>query len=219
MEVGLVRKRAGFATKTVLSDRQTSAQRTRTNGQVTGHSGISDWCSVNLDEMPFVTGRDDSNSDRGETGERQGPLSRRANNVWIDTNCSSNSHERVVAGLVQYNTAIVGPENWAPIAVYARAEDGTVVGGLQGHTHWDWLSITQAWVEERHRGTGIGSRLLSAVEQLSKTRGCKHAMLDTFSFQAEHFYRRFGYETMFIVANYPGSHSRLFMRKELIVQE
>jgi hypothetical protein len=44
---------------------------------------------------------------------------------------------------------------------------------------------------------------------------CKHARLDTFSFQAKGFYEKLGYVAFGALDGFPGEHRRYFLRKKL----
>jgi GNAT superfamily N-acetyltransferase len=75
------------------------------------------------------------------------------------------------------------------VLLHDAERDGTeaLVGGLIGETVWQWLSVRLLWVDPAHRGAGHGQRLLAAAEAEAIRRGCHHARLDTFSFQAADF--------------------------------
>ena len=65
------------------------------------------------------------------------------------------------------------------------------------------------------RGQSQGERLLLAVEQEARTRGCKRAVVETSSFQAPGFYKRHGFEEFGQVEFGFGGHTRIFLRKNL----
>jgi hypothetical protein len=46
-------------------------------------------------------------------------------------------------------------------------------------------------------------------------RGCAHAHLDTFSYQARPFYERRGYQVFGMLQDYPPGQQRFFMEKTL----
>jgi hypothetical protein len=46
-------------------------------------------------------------------------------------------------------------------------------------------------------------------------RGCHHALLDTFDFQAREFYEKLGYAVFGSLDDFPRAHVRLFMKKAL----
>ncbi len=128
--------------------------------------------------------------------------------------------DAVLAGLVAYNRGFAPAPHAAPLAVSARGRDGALVGGVVAATLWaetgdGWLEIALVWVAEGARGRGLGRRLLGAAEREAARRGCRHAALDTFEFQARPFYERAGYTVFGVQEGYPPGHRRYFMRKTL----
>jgi len=134
--------------------------------------------------------------------------------VRIDSEVSEADERAVVRGLLAFNEAWIGPSNEQPIRLVARDELG-VVGGLLGHTRWKWLYVAKLWVDERGRGKGIGTQLLTSAEQLALTRGCTDASLDTFEYQARPFYEKLGYELFGTLDGYPPGFRQFYLRKRL----
>jgi GNAT superfamily N-acetyltransferase len=95
------------------------------------------------------------------------------------------------------------------------SDPGALVGGLIGETVWQWLSVRLLWVDPAHRGKGNGRDLLAAAEAEARRRGCRHARLNTFSFQAAGFYERCGYRQVLCLEDFPRGHQRLFYVKSL----
>lgn len=118
-------------------------------------------------------------------------------------------------GLTAHALPIVGKAGFKPIAVFARDAEGKVVGGIAAMVNWQWLSINLVWIDESLRGTGLGHRLLEAIEAAGRERGCTRAHLDTFSYQARPFYERHGYELFATLEDYPEGQRRYFLRKDL----
>ena len=114
-----------------------------------------------------------------------------------------------------YNEAKAGPGNYERMFISARDTDGGLVGGLIGATYWGWLFVSVLVVDEACRGTGVGGDLLARAEALAIERGATHAYLDTFSFQAEPFYARRGYEPFGRLSDFPQGHGRAWMSKPL----
>jgi GNAT superfamily N-acetyltransferase len=102
-----------------------------------------------------------------------------------------------------------------PLAVFLRDTDSTIVGGVWGQINWNWLHVGLFWIAEALRGSGYGRRLLAAIEQVARERGCQYAHLDTFSYQARPFYEALGYEVFARLDDYPPRHQRFFMKKTL----
>ncbi|MEU6476033.1 N-acetyltransferase [Streptomyces sp. NPDC047017] len=91
-----------------------------------------------------------------------------------------------------------------PLHVWALDESGDLAGGLVGHTWTSWLHVTYLWVDARHRGAGLGSRLLRRAERTARDRrDCAAVRLETWDFQAPEFYRGHGYEVVGVIPDYP----------------
>lgn len=125
--------------------------------------------------------------------------------------------QSLIGGLIAYNTSMAEPENYRPLTIFLRDERGQIVGGLNGYTNWGWLFIGHLWLSETVRGKDYGTRLVLAAEQEAVSRGCRHAHLDTFSFQARGFYEKLGYEVFGALEDYPAGHTRFYLRKRDLV--
>ncbi|MDP9139519.1 MAG: GNAT family N-acetyltransferase [Pseudomonadota bacterium] len=125
------------------------------------------------------------------------------------------ARKAILAPLVDYNTRQAGPGQHRPIAVLVGDESGKVIGGLWGHTGYDWLFTLLLVVPEALRGRGVGTEIMQLAEREAVQRGCHGAWLDTFEFQARGFYERLGYECFGEIPDYPKGQSRYFMRKLL----
>ena len=122
----------------------------------------------------------------------------------------------IVGPLVEYNVSQAGASHNRPIAVLVKDKDGGVVGGLWGHTGYEWLFTQFLVVPAGFRGRGIGTEIMQIAEREAISRGCHSAWLDTFEFQARGFYERIGYECFGELPNYPQGFSRFFMKKKLV---
>lgn len=101
-----------------------------------------------------------------------------------------------------------------PLDVILRRPDGEVVAGLTARTIWGWLRIDDLWVAAPLRGQGYGSQLLGHAETIARQRGCIHAELKTFSFQARGFYERHGFRVIGQLDDYPPGESFYWLRKD-----
>jgi ribosomal protein S18 acetylase RimI-like enzyme len=108
-------------------------------------------------------------------------------------------------------------ERQAPLHVWAMDESsGELAGGLVGHTWATWLHVTYLWVDGRHRGAGLGGRLLAVAERIAqKDRACTAARLETWDFQAPEFYRKQGYEVVCVIPDYPPGITEYTLTKRL----
>ena len=122
-------------------------------------------------------------------------------------------HE-IISNLVTANDMVAPREDYRPLAATARQHD-RLVGGAAGHTHWGWLFISHLWVDDRHRGAGLGSGLMDSMEDAARRRRVGAAHLDTYDFQALEFYERLGYVVFGKLDDFPTGHTRYFLQKSL----
>ena len=101
------------------------------------------------------------------------------------------------------------------LAVYIRNDDDEVIGGLIGHTFGKWFIIKYLWIDKELRNKGFGSKILETAEDEAIKRGCAYAFVDTFNFQAPMFYKKYGYEMVLELENYPTTGKRQYFRKDL----
>ena len=118
-------------------------------------------------------------------------------------------------GISEYNEHQAGDDAGQNLCFVLQDPDGGVVGGVIGATHWNWLYINLMWLKEEFRGCGYGQRLLAMAEEEARRRGAKYAYLDTFSFQAPDFYKKYGYEIFGELADFPTGHRRYYLKKAL----
>ena len=129
------------------------------------------------------------------------------------------SHEAGSA-LSAHNRQFMAPAARVPFVLAARDADCALVGACVCETEWaaagrGWLHVDTLWVAERHRGAGLGSRLLAAAEAEGARRGCTRVHLDTAEFQARQFYEQRGYRVFGTQRDYPPGSARYFLEKAL----
>jgi len=112
--------------------------------------------------------------------------------------------EELLTGLRSYNGQFLDLATFSgDIGVYVRDEKGIMLGGLIGVRKGDWLNIDFLWVSDSVRGSGVGSELIKTAEDEARRQGCKHALVDTASFQARPFYEKQGYQLQMSLQDYP----------------
>jgi GNAT superfamily N-acetyltransferase len=121
----------------------------------------------------------------------------------------------VLDPLVAFNKAMSGRDDHRPLILSVHDSVGEPIGGLWGHTAYDWLFVALLFVPEPLRGRGVGKELLRRAEHEARSRGCHGAWLDTFEFQARGFYERCGYACFGELADYPRGSARYFLKKAL----
>ena len=134
--------------------------------------------------------------------------------VHIGSNMNPEEEKAVVRGLLAFNEKQIGPSNEEPVKFVAFDIEG-VVGGLIGHIRWRWLYVAKLWVDERARRQGVGTKLLTAAEDLARSRSCIGVSLDTFEYQARPFYEKLGYELFGTLDGYPPGSRQFYLSKKL----
>ncbi len=123
--------------------------------------------------------------------------------------------EIIGRGIREYNRQQVGDGSANFMCFVLYAPDKSIVGGIIGETHWNWLFINLMWIKEDLRGHGYGHQLLNRAEEEGRKRGATNAYLDTFSFQAPEFYNKHGYQVFGVLEDFPPGHRRYYFTKQL----
>jgi len=119
--------------------------------------------------------------------------------------------------LNDFNRASLMPDlQIEDLAVVIRDETSReILGGLWGHTSWDWLAIELVFVPEHLRGQGMAGRLIALAEEEALRRGCHSAWLDTLSSKALSLCERLGYSRFGELKDFPVGGNRYFLQKKL----
>jgi ribosomal protein S18 acetylase RimI-like enzyme len=138
----------------------------------------------------------------------------------LDTiyNPPSESLQPIHNGLVTYDRAQLpdrAPDESCRVAVLARDETGTIIGGIVGELFYDWLHVTTLWVDESCRKQYVGSQLINTLEEAAVGRAIFHSHLETTSFQALGFYQKHGYEVFGKLEGKPAGHTWYYLKKDL----
>ena len=135
--------------------------------------------------------------------------------VTVESAPTDELRTAILKRLGRFNAESGYPADPQTVAVVARGEDGSLVGGLWGKTVYDWLFVEYLFVDQELRGRNLGASLLSVAEQVAIDRGCVGAWLTTFPFQARQFYEKHGYRVFAELESSPRENVRIFMRKTL----
>ena len=124
------------------------------------------------------------------------------------------ARDRILAVIFEQARDAALPFTPEEIALEAWGGDRWL-GGLTARITQRWLFLHLLGVTREAQGTGVGSRLMRAVEDEARARDCLGVWLDTYSFQAPGFYARLGYEEVGRIPDYPPGHARVFLAKRL----
>ncbi|WP_312480547.1 GNAT family N-acetyltransferase [Kosakonia cowanii] len=123
--------------------------------------------------------------------------------IEIATQVTEQDKEELLSGLRRYNQQFIDSSGWGQVGIYSRNEAGAMIGGLIGTQKGLWLCIDFLWVSEEARGARLGSTLIRTAEEQAQRMGCRHAQVDTVSFQALPFYLKQGYELKLSLPDFP----------------
>lgn len=118
-------------------------------------------------------------------------------------------------GINQFNLEQTGDAGMQHLCFVLRGPDQEALGGVIGEVYWGWLYVNLMWLKPEARGRGFGSQLLASIEDEARRRGAKNVYLDTFSFQAPEFYKKYGYRVFGQLENFPAGQTRYFLTKAL----
>jgi len=121
----------------------------------------------------------------------------------------------LLEGLYHYNVEQTARDDGQWLAIFLRDETDRIVAGLHGWTWGGWMKVSFLWVSPQQRRQGRGRQLLLMAEAEARKRGCYNATLNTFSFQAPEFYRKFGYRIVATIEGLPEGHRQYTLVKDL----
>ncbi|GAB2645278.1 GNAT family N-acetyltransferase [Vibrio panuliri] len=130
------------------------------------------------------------------------------------------THLELTNGLESHSQNLAAPTynkqhfNWT-----LRDEQGKLIAALTADLLWDWLYISELWVDESCRGCGMGSQLMQQAEQYAQANRLTGLWLWTQSWQAPDFYKRLGFEEFTTFDHFPVGHRRIGLRKMLLGSE
>ena len=88
--------------------------------------------------------------------------------------------------------------NYEDFTFAAWNESNEIIGVITGRAYYNEVHIGDLIIDKRYRRSGLGSRLVNAVECEYSNKGYDKITLTTFGFQTPEFYKKLGYELEFI---------------------
>lgn len=134
--------------------------------------------------------------------------------IVVDYTPTTQNDAIIRNGIVAFNRQMIQEEatHWS---IYAKDEQQTIVGGALIWEHSDALYIDVLWIHEACRLQGIGHALLTKIEAEAKRKNLLKVYVDTYAFQAQPFYEKYGFYCVGSVHDYLLGFDRIFMRKDL----
>ena len=105
--------------------------------------------------------------------------------------------------------------NYDEFCFVAEGADGELEGVITGRAYYNEVHIGDLIVAEKCRGTGLGSKLVTTVEEYYENKGYNIVTLTTFGFQAPLFYQKLGFTIEFVRENEDKKLSKYFLMKRI----
>jgi ribosomal protein S18 acetylase RimI-like enzyme len=124
------------------------------------------------------------------------------------------SDDKVIRnGIVDFNAQII-KEKSSHFSVFAKDGD-QIIGGALIWEHSDALYIDVLWCNEQYRKQGIGTKIITMIDDLAKNKRLPKIFVDTYEFQAQAFYEKHGFYCIGTIPKYLKDYDRIFMRKDV----
>ena len=98
---------------------------------------------------------------------------------------------------------------------FVEEEDGKILGAITGRAYYNEVHIGDLIVSKDCRRSGLGSKLVKAVEEYYSGKCYDIITLTTFGFQAPEFYKKLEYKIEFIRENKDPKLSKYFLSKPI----
>lgn len=119
----------------------------------------------------------------------------------------------LVDGLLSHHAKSGHSRKTKVFSAFMHNESNEAIGGIIVSFLWDGMHIDSLWVDESMRNQGLGRELIEIAENEAKSRGCKVAYTDTFTWQAPEFYKKMGYTVYGKLDDFPEGFSLTYVQK------
>ena len=119
--------------------------------------------------------------------------------------------ERVAAAAA--TAAGVGEER--EFGIFVRDLDGAILAGISGLVWGGYCELHAMWVDEEHRGQGLGRALMAAAEDAARERDCALVVFTAYDLLTPGLYERLGYEAVGVMEGCPRGSAARWYRKSL----
>ncbi len=124
------------------------------------------------------------------------------------------SDDKVIRnGIVDFNAKII-KEKSSHFSLFAKDGD-QIIGGALIWEHSDALYIDVLWCNEQYRKQGIGTKIITMIDDVAKNKRLPKIFVDTYEFQAQAFYEKHGFYCIGTIPKYLKDYNRIFMRKDI----
>ena len=105
--------------------------------------------------------------------------------------------------------------NFDDFCFVAEGEDGKILGAITGRAYYNEVHVGDLIIAEEQRRSGLGSKLVHAVEETFSGKGYEKITLTTFGFQAPECYKKLGFQEEFVREDKDPKLTKYFLVKAL----
>ncbi|MBA3535020.1 MAG: GNAT family N-acetyltransferase [Tatlockia sp.] len=131
----------------------------------------------------------------------------------IENNPNSSDEKVIRDGIVNFNSQVIN-EKAKHFSIFAK-DKGKIIGGALIRAHSDALYIDVLWCVEKYRSKGVGTEIINLINNVARDKGLSKIFVDTYSFQAQDFYKKHSFYTIGTIPKYLKNHDRIFLRKDI----
>ncbi len=130
----------------------------------------------------------------------------------IERNTTDAEYTRMMQGFTEHSQLHGNPPEKSERFGFVALDGDTFIGCSSGMAYLnadrycDWFYLSDLFVEQPHRGAGLGRTLLTQLEQRIAGLGITHIWTWTAGHEAPGFYQKMGYQTFFEMPNYYTNH-------------
>ena len=117
--------------------------------------------------------------------------------------------------LYDHNRRATGRDDGRGLAFVAVDAQGIQIGAVAGYSWACMAEIKELWVDEDHRGLGIGRRLLETAVEEAIARGCQFVWALSYDFQAPGLYEKCGFDRVAELTDWPPGHAHIVLCRRL----
>ncbi|PIS01362.1 MAG: hypothetical protein COT84_02945 [Chlamydiae bacterium CG10_big_fil_rev_8_21_14_0_10_35_9] len=132
---------------------------------------------------------------------------------------SEDLKKKIYEGFARHAISMTGYNEIHDSVAFVANAQGNFAGAVVVDLFWGALHIKYVYVEDGHRGQGIGTKLMEKAFQYGKENQCPFAFVETMSFQASEFYQKIGFQLEFTRSGYKYNTAFHYLRKNLPKEE
>lgn len=131
---------------------------------------------------------------------------------------SKSIKKTIFEGFEEHAIESVGFSEFSDVlGFFIKDQDGNILSAVVVQVFWGSLQVKYVWTHKDHRRQGYAKKLMEEALDYGRKNECEFAAVETMSFQAPEFYKKFGFSVDFERKGYKHGVSYIYMKKDLEV--